>query len=68
MERNTVTLNLTTDELSYLAELLNNEQYAANTNATIASSLITRLDHAQDIAHEDDMDEETLFFARTFGW
>ncbi len=32
-------INSTTDELSYLLELLNNERYTSNTNAVIADTL-----------------------------
>lgn len=32
-------INITTDELSYMLELLNNERYTSNTNAVIADTL-----------------------------
>ena len=35
----TYQFDFTKEELSYLLELLNNEQYTSNTNATLASSL-----------------------------
>jgi hypothetical protein len=39
-------INITTDELSYMLELLNNEHYTGNTNAAIMDTLTQKLDDA----------------------
>ena len=39
-------INISTDELSYMLELLNNEHYTGNTNAGIMDSLTQKLDNA----------------------
>ena len=50
---NLKTIALTTDEVSYLIELLNNERYTSNNNATLAESLITVLHDTQSLGADD---------------
>lgn len=50
---NLKTIALTTDEVSYLVELLNNERYTSNNNATLAESLITVLHDTQSLSADD---------------
>ena len=50
---NMKTIALTNDEVSYLMELLNNERYTSNNNATLAESLITVLHDTQSLSDDD---------------
>ena len=51
--QNLKTIALTTDEVSYLVELLNNERYTSNSNATLAESLITVLYDTPSLSDEE---------------
>ena len=58
------TIALTTDEVSYLMELLNNERYTGNTNAVLAESLITVLHETQSLSDEE-IDAQIAYAAVT---
>lgn len=58
------TIALTTDEVSYLMELLNNERYTSNTNAVLAESLITVLHETQSLSDEE-IDAQIAYAAVT---
>ena len=51
-------INITTDELDYMLELLNNERYTGNTNAVIADTLSAVLHDASLHGESDSTDEE----------
>jgi hypothetical protein len=48
-----LSLSLSTDDISYLLELLNNERYTANANQSHAESLMAQLVASASAAHAD---------------
>jgi len=53
--KNMHNINITTDELSYMLELLNNEHYTGNTNARLMDSLTQKLDNAFFMLSEEEL-------------
>lgn len=60
-----LTLTLTHDEISYLAELLNNECYTGNTAGPLATTLADRL-HALVLPSQEDIDAQVA--AQSEAW
>ena len=56
--KNMHTINISTEELGYMLELLNNERYTGNTNAVIADTLSAVLHDASWHGESDSTDEE----------
>lgn len=63
------TINISTDELGYMLELLNNERYTGNTNAVIAETLSAVLHDASwhdEVGFEDEeIDAQIAYATRT---
>ena len=59
-----LSLSLSTDDVSYLLELLNNERYDANTNCRHVESLIATLVAAESVAQTERVEEDAYWTAR----
>ena len=65
------TINITTDELSYMLELINNERYSGNTNVVIAETLMALLHDASwhcesgPLPNDEEIDAQIAYASRT---
>lgn len=59
-----IPLTLTTDQISFVLELLNNERYTSNTHCTLAEHTIARIVSQESVALIADAEEDAYWDAR----
>lgn len=59
-----IPLTLTTDQISFVLELLNNERYTSNTNCAIAEGTMARIIAQESVAQSAFLAEDAYWSAR----